>query len=380
MGLPTVAVCVNLDKSYGIGVLRGIKRWIRTHNVWHVFTRNGNPVIHASELVNWSGDGVIAQFGDAHVIEVLRSRKIPLVNVSNRVSGFALPSVHSDDIMVGKIVAEHFLDRGLEHLGFVGYEGFNYAVERLMGYADRCAEANRTVHRCPDPPGWEDYEKTGPVIEQWLREVPKPLGVFAANDMRARHVMFAAQRLGLRVPEDVAVVGVDNDDLQSQLADVPLSSVELATETIGYRAAQILSQLMSGEWVSHAPTLVPPIGVITRQSSDVLASRDPIVAKALEFIQQNSGRELPVTDVVTYTGISRRSLEVRFKKIVGRTLQDEIWRTHIDRAKALLIETELPMPDIARQSGFPNASRLSSVFRRETNTTPTKYRRLYRQY
>ncbi len=379
MGLPNVALIFNTHKSYGRGILRGVKRWARLHRAWNIYTESEHGPLEARDLVGWKGDGVIGQLS-LGVAEDFRERGLAVVSVSNRVRLDGFPAVFTDDIAVGRLAAEHFLERGFKQFAFVGYDGYIYSQQRRQGFADRLAEEGLRCANCEKLPIHEKYEMVQDVLDVFLKELPKPVAVLGANDMRAKQVTQGAYHLGLNVPEEVAVVGVDNDDLQVELAAVPLSSVELATETIGYNAAAVLAQLLAEDWVTPAPMLVPPIGVVMRESSDVMATRDEEVAQALRFIHDNAQRDLQVIEVFAQAGISRRVLEVRFKKAIKRTVQEEIWRAHVERAKGLLIETDLAMPEIAEMTGFPNASRLSAVFRRETSMTPTKYRRLYRQH
>ena len=217
------------------------------------------------------------------------------------------------------------------------------------------------------------------MLAQWLGELPKPIGVMACNDDRGREVLEACRDARLLVPEQIAVVGVDNDELLCDLADPPLSSVALNAETGGYRVAALLDKMMRGQVRRKQTLVVEPLHVIVRRSTDIIALDDADVASALRFLHDNAMRPIGVADVVRHVQLSRRSLEIRFQNAVGRTVHAEIQRVRIERAKQLLIETDLPIPKVAEATGFGSASYLGQVFRQILETTPARFRRKARE-
>jgi LacI family transcriptional regulator len=215
-------------------------------------------------------------------------------------------------------------------------------------------------------------------IKKWIADLPRPVGILAGCDGWGNILSTCARSLGLRVPEDVAIVGVDDEWTTCEITDPPLSSVAIPWELIGRTAAQLAGDAVAGRTTAHRPTMVQPLGVTARRSSDVLAVADPDVAAALATILAHAGRPLTVSQILRAIPTTQRHLEQQFKKVVGRKMIDEIRRVHVEHAKRLLSGTDLPMPMVARKSGFSSSSKLGIAFRRETETTPTEFRRRYR--
>jgi LacI family transcriptional regulator len=209
-----------------------------------------------------------------------------------------------------------------------------------------------------------------------LSGLPKPVAVFACYDNRGQQVLEACRRAGLAVPEDVAVLGVDNDEVLCLLSPPPLSSVILNPRRAGWEAAALLALMMGGEKVSDEPLLIPSIGIATRQSSDILAVGDAKLAAALRYIREHACEGIRVSDVLRHCPMARRALEEKFHRFIGRTPRQEILRVRINRVKELLIGTGLPVGEIAERAGFEPET-LSSVFRQVTNLAPSEYRRRY---
>jgi LacI family transcriptional regulator len=213
-------------------------------------------------------------------------------------------------------------------------------------------------------------------IGRWLLSLPRPVGVMACYDIRARHVLDACRRVGLAVPDQVAVIGVDNDEFLCNLAEPPLSSVAPDTRRTGYEAAALLDRLMSGRERPRGQAIfVEPLGVVARRSTDVLAVGDPDVSAAVRFIREHACQGIAVKDLLARVPLSRRVLEGRFRKLLGRTPHEEIARIRFERVRQLLRETRLPLEEVARRSGFRNAEYLSTAYRREFGTAPSVYRK-----
>ena len=211
-------------------------------------------------------------------------------------------------------------------------------------------------------------------MARWLADLPKPVGLMACNDDRGREVLAACRQAKLRVPEEVAVVGVDNDELLCELSDPPLSSVALGAERAGFEAAALLDQLMAGRSKEPQRLVASALGVVARRSTDLSLHEDPEVAAAVKYIRDNAGRPIRVYDVVAGLGDARRTLEIRFQQALGRSIHAEIQRVRLERARRLLLETDLPLSKIAQASGFSSPSYLAAVFHRHLGVTPVKYR------
>ena len=277
------------------------------------------------------------------------------------------------------MAAEHFLERGYTNFGFFGSSRACYAILRETGFRRRLAQENYVVSSChagylpqlPVPTSWRQIDIR---VRRWLRQLPKPVAIFTSNDIPARDLADMCQQLKLNVPDEVAILGVDNDELICEMTTPPISSIDTPAERIGYEAAAMLDRLMSGEVAPKKPMLLQPLQVITRQSTDTLATNDLAVAAALKFIRQHGGDEISVSDVVQASAQGRRMLECKFRALLGRTILEEIQRMRIEIVKDLLVSTNLSMPAISQRTGFSSAERLSVVFRKVTGVPPSKFR------
>jgi len=250
-------------------------------------------------------------------------------------------------------------------------------ANRLAGFRKTVAEVNADVAVLEGP--WDSssvmtWEEQQNQLCDWLGELPRPVGILSCNDMRGQHVLDACRRIDAAVPEEVSVIGVDNDELICDLCDPPLSSVMPNPQRIGYEAAALLNKLMNGDAPRTSVQLIEPIGVVTRQSTDVLAIDDPLVASAVKYIRHHACDGISVVDVLKHVPVSRSILERRFRKYIGRSPQSEIRSVQLKRVKQLLRETDLPLERIAGLSGYDHPEYMSVVFKRELGITPGQYR------
>jgi LacI family transcriptional regulator len=366
--------------SYYRDIVRGVRAFAESRPRWS-FT----PIAPEPEAVEairpLEHDGLIAHVFTRDLAEALSRLRKPVVNVSGVLPDLAMPRVMADHEQVGRLAAEHFLDRGLRHFGFFGYTAHTFSIGRQEGFRREAGRAgcrvetylsNDPLH--PEPTGlwrWDDG------LERWLVGLPRPVGVLASHDIQGVQLSEACRRAGLRVPDEVALLGVDDDDLFCELARPSLSSVALPGERIGYEAARMLEDLLTGHRrrTPRRTLLLPSPGVVTRQSSDMLAIGDEDVAVALRFIRAHAHGPMGVAEVLGAVAVSRRSLERRFRAALGRGLGEEIRRVRIEKAKALLSGTEMPIAQVATNAGFSETKHLSTVFRRELEVTPTEFRR-----
>ena len=284
----------------------------------------------------------------------------------------------SDQRAIGELAAEHFLERGFTSFAFVGeIHGINWSRERGAAFAARIQRAGVA---CAMYGALSVREKRDWVVERhglsaWLRGLPKPVAVFAAMDARGRQVLDACLTAGLDVPNDVAVLAVDNDELICDSTTPPLSSIELDTDRMGFEAARLLDEAMRHRGKAKRVTRTfAPIKVMARRSTEAVHIADPLVARALEFIWLNAYTPIGVPDIVAHVKVSRRLLELRFRKARAGTLQEELQRTRLKRVKAMLAETNLSVTAIAKACGFTSKSYLGKVFRNAFGITMTRYR------
>jgi LacI family transcriptional regulator len=358
-----VGIIVNNVGGYSRGVIRGVASFAFAR-AWHCHVEGVNATAIRRRLREF--DGLIVQAATASQARMLARSALPAVNVSSALGLSRVPSVVSDDVGVGRMGAEHFLRRGHRRFWFAALDPRQFAVRRFDGFAERLAEAGFDVLRIDSP------RALARAITQRLGD--EAVAVMACNDRAAVAVLDACRGAGVRVPDQVAVLGVDNDDLSQSLADPPLSSVDTARERIGFEAAMTLEQLMAGEAIGTDLRLIPPKDVIVRRSTDALAIDDADVAAAARYIHAHAGRPISVADVARIVPISRRQLERRFEHALGRSMHDEILRCRIDRARRLLSDTDLTLAQVAIASGFRSATYFSVAFAQHAHATPGAYR------
>jgi len=372
---PKVALLIETSSSYGRGLLRGISRYARLHGPWAFFLEPGGQEELPPPLRDWGIDGVITLFRTRRQARRLLATRLPIVDLDFTIPGLVPWGVCNDEAAVARLAAEHLMSRGLRHFGFVGWsapedslwesqrlEAFSSAVE-LGGFPV-------SIYRWPAL-AWGREQKR---LAGWLRRLPKPAGIMASNDQRARHVLEAARLAGLRIPDDLAVIGVDNDETLCELSTPSISSVSLDTDTIGYRGAALLHALMKGRRAPRKPVSVPPLGVVARRSSDLLAMADPAVVDAVRFIDANLSKPIRISDVLTAARLSRKTLELRFRESLGRTPHEELQRRRLDKVKSFLRQTDWPLKQIARATGFTYVEHLHLIFRKRMGMTPTAFR------
>jgi LacI family transcriptional regulator len=323
-------------------------------------------------------DGIIAR-ATKTVAVAARQAGVPLVNVWVNSPVPGLPSVFPDFEASGVIAAEHLLHRGFRHFGYLGYQRDIDSSLQLSGFRSAIRKAGFpcTVYRfartsiAGSAPGWEAFVAN---LEQWIDSWEHPIGLFVCQDLICRLLIDVCRNKGLHISQDVAIVGSHNE---SEICGAPspsLTSIDLGFGQIGYRAAAMLDRLMSGEQPPNTPELVPSAELIPRQSTDVLAANDPVVARALRFISENGHRPIQVKHVAAAVAATRRTLERRFKESIGRSIAGEITRLRIQRAKRRMVETDAAMKEVATDAGFRSADHFYKVFTRVEGVPPSHYR------
>jgi LacI family transcriptional regulator len=357
--LTRIAILFRLLPGYCEGVVRGIAGYARPARPWLFrFIEPGD----ARALRDFAPHGGICCLTAPLAASAVRRSRLPLVNVGIHELAPRLLQVGNDDHAIGAAAARHFLDRGFTRFAFAALGQQPSMARREEGFRATLAQA-----------GHQHRRHVGRDMDGWLRRLPRRSAIFAFNDVAAAQVAERCRALGLRLPEDLALLGADNTESLCLLAWPPLSSVAVAAERIGHEAARLLEDLIAGRG-GHSRFL-PPLGVVTRQSSDLVAVEDPHVAAALRFIAAHAMEPIRVADVVRAVPVARRTLETRFRALLGRSLLGEIQRVHLEWAKHLLLSTTWPMPRIAGACGFGDAKRFTTVFGQVEGTTPLKFRR-----
>jgi len=338
-----------------------------------------DPFIGYAGAGSGSFDGVIGRVGRELGSWASRTRT-PVVNVWTNSPNRTLPRVLVDYAAAGRLVAWHLVDRGFRRFGFLGREADAGARLHLDGFRRVLSSRGLTVEALLVPGELQDVEswiRLQRPLRRWIASWKPPLGVLASSDLLARHLCNACQRAGLRIPDDIAVVGSGNTTLLCDLLEPTISSVDHGFARVGRRAAELLGKMMAGQKPPAKPLLLPPSGLVSRRSSDLFAVDDPSVAGALRAIWAGSGRPLKVASILQDIPTSRRTLERRFREVLGRTIHDEIRRAHVEQAKRLLVESRESLKVVATRAGFSDPQQFSRVFRSAVGLTPQRYRRLH---
>ncbi|ACB73447.1 XylR family transcriptional regulator [Opitutus terrae] len=360
--------------------LQGIVQFERTHRQWSTFLDDeARTARDAGFLRGERWNGVISRHTSPMMVETCRELGIPLVDLNDVPPFPGVPKIRPDNVAIGHRGAEHLLERGFRHFAFCGFAQEGWSCERREGFVEAlklnghsCAvlDVNYPGVITPEWNAAQTRELIG-----WLKQLPKPCGIMACVDVRAFQVLSATQNAGLLVPEEIALVGVNNDTMRCELSYPPLSSVAPNSSHAGYHAAELLDRMLRGDDLGTIDTRIEPLGVVTRLSTDVLAVADKHVAAALSFIRERSCRGITVQDVVTHAAASRSQIEKKFRQFIGRSPQAEIRRVQLTRVKELLLETDLPLKTIASMTGFEHDEYMSVVFKRMTSFSPGQFRK-----
>ena len=381
--IPKVALLVETSRGFGRDLLCGISRYAQLHGPWNFHIKAGDFEQALPRMKQWGGTGIIARIPNERVAKAILEAKLPTIALGlsdeQMLSGSPLSQfseLSSDAVEVASMAANHLIERRFRHFAYVGVDGRAWSQRREREFAAQLKKSGFVPHIYQPPKHSADrvWEKEQSIILDWLQKLPKPVGLFACNDDRGREVLEACRLMNLRVPEDVAVLGVDNDEVFCGLAYPPLSSVALNAETAGYRAAELLDGMMQGLIRKPRRIQVEALGVVTRRSTDIVAVEDEDVASALQYIHREQGRNISVESVVQEVAVSRRNLEKRFRDTIGRTILEEIQITRLERAKRLLLETTYPVSKVAELSGFGTTGYFIQFFQNRVGKTPRKYR------
>lgn len=381
--IPKVALLVETARGFGRDLLRGIARYARLHGPWSFHITPGDYKQAVPRIRQWGGTGIIARIPDRRAAEAILRAGVPTIALGltdeqmEKDSPLAsLSEISSDSVEVSRLAADHLLERGFLQYAYVGSEDRGWSPRRERTFYNYLTQRGFHPHIYRQPKRIQDraWEREQKHLAEWISELPTPIGLFACDDDRGREVLEACTIAGLRVPADIAVVGVDNDEVFCDLANPPLSSVALNAETAGYRAAELLNGMMRGRIRKPRRIRVEALGVVTRRSTEIVAVDDEVVATALEFIRRQNGRDISVEHVVHEAAVSRRILEKRFRQVVGRTILEEIHLVRLERAKRLLVETPYPVSKIAHIAGFGTTGYFIQFFLKRVGKTPRRYR------
>jgi LacI family transcriptional regulator len=378
-----IALIYDARLTYDLKVMTGVAAYLQEGHHYSVYIEESAlKDQRLPDLRSWEGDGIIADFDDPAIARLVTQSRLPVVGFGGGYGWYvegAIPYFYTNNKAIATLAANHLLDRGFKHFAYCGYarspingwsqEREDVFVKYIKKRAGSCAvfqDFQRSNHN------WAAVQRS---LGEWLRKLPKPLGVMAANDNRGRQVLEACRTYKLAVPDDVAVIGVDNDELLCRLSSPPLSSVEQGARRLGYAAAALLDRIMQGRNPRRRHLVIDPTSVVTRQSTDVLAIDDPKVAQAMAFIRDHASDGIKVRQVVGAVAISRSGLETRFASALGYTIRTAIRHTQLERAKRLVSDTDMPLKQVASETGFRSVQHMTTLFLKAFGQTPGKHRR-----
>ena len=375
---PHIALLVETSLASGRDILAGISRYVREHAPWSLYHEaHGLTDSPPSWLKVWRGDGIIARVQSTEMAEVIRSTEAPVVDVLGVAGDATFPLVHVDNRAIGRMAAEHFRERGLRRFGYFGLKEENWSSERFEGFRDAVADLTPEValwessRHSDDSMPWESQVDS---IAEWAKALQRPSGIFLASDQLGPKLLEACRRANLRVPDQIAVVGVDNDETLCEVCAPPLSSIDANHQAVGYEAAGLLAGLLKGSRAPKHPVLVKPRQIVSRLSTNMLAVDDSAIASALRFIRDRGHEGIQVIDVARHAGLSRSVLQRRFRAMLSRSVHDEILTAKIKRAEQLLLGSRLPLATVAIRAGFNHLEYMGAVLKARTGMTPGEVR------
>ncbi len=376
-----IVLLVETSREFGRQLICGIARYSRINGPWSFYREPTGLRSSIPKLTNWGADGIIMR--NSLIKKELLDLKLPTILVlhdTNRPD--YLPAVVTDSQAIAKLASEHLISKGFKYFAFCGFDNYEWSNARKFHFKKFIEETGYHVYVYDQPSknkilNWKNEQVR---VLNWLKSLPKPIGIMTCNDDRGQHILEVCKLVGLKVPEDVSVVGVDNDPMICEVGDPPLTSIALNVEPAGYATAQLLDELINGKKMCGQEILVTATHLVQRQSTDILAVNDPEVAKAIRFIKQNAKNKLPVNEVVKNTYLNRRSLELRFRKTIHRSIQQEIRHVRVEWISKLLLETDLPISEITSLFNFTDVEHISRYFKKEKGMGLKEFRKLHRPF
>ncbi|MBN2425423.1 MAG: DNA-binding transcriptional regulator [Calditrichaceae bacterium] len=381
--LPRVLLLLETSRAFGRELLYGIARYSRLHGPWAFYREHRGLTTAIPRIKNWQANGIIMR--NSSITRQLIGLNIPTILAIHNVKAANdpdwpdyLPTLTTDNKNISRMAAEHLLHRGFKNYAYCGFDEFLWSKDRGGHFKKILDERNYRVHYYPYSLKYKSWDTELPYMVKWLNRLPKPVGIMTCNDDRGQQVIEACKQAGLDVPEEVSIIGVDNDALFCELCDPPLTSVALNIEQGGYMAAELLNRLMQGEAMKGQQIVLSPTHIVRRQSTDILSMDDKEVTAAIRYIRQNARECIKVDDVVNATALSRRSLELRFRKTLSRSIQKEIQRIRAELIAQMLIETEMSISEIASSLKFADIEHISRYFRKEKGMGLREFRKMHR--
>ncbi len=365
-----IALYLGLNDFYDHGIAKGVVRYARRNPGWRLYGY-GWMFRPLADLGAWEGDGVVGRIEGKREARALAGLGVPVVDVAGAYPQFGFAQVSNDDRLTGEQAGRHLASLGFDRYAFCGVSGVRWSEARKEGFL--ASVGRRSVPSFERPLAWWERIEDFSGLASWVASLEPPLAVFACNDSAGLKLTELCRKTGVAVPDALAILGVDNEDILCELSSPPLSSIMLDCERIGYEAASLLDELSSG--APSRSRLVSPRETIERESTRTFSCGDPAVAKAVVAIRAEAHRGLTVSELSKRVSASRRSLEGKFRRYLGRTVHEEIVRSRLSRAKLLLHSTTLPIRSIASESGFGSLQRFHETFKKTEGRSPNAFRK-----
>lgn len=368
-----VAILAGTTRDWNRNLIRGILAYSNRHTPWNIWTRPNNGLFHALPE-GWSGQGLIARISTPELADKIIESGLPVVNIGKvLVPGFPAPTLRSDDTISARMAVEHFAERNLTNLIVIGPLDRPSPAAYMRAFQ---TEATSQGYPC-EIHSAHDLINGSPELKIWLKKIPKPSGILTMGHILGKRLLEYCRQEEISVPYDVAVLSSNYDALMCNTCYPALSGIICPTEQIGYKAAELLEQMMNGEAVSYDTIHFPPLGIENRMSSDTLAVDDPPLVKVIESIRKRAFEPIALKDILNEVPMARRTLDYKFKKTLGHSPAEEIRKLRINKARKMLAQTDLPMQFIAEACGYANYNYLTQVFKQNTGMTPSEYRKQF---
>ena len=375
-----VVLLLETSRAFGRQLISGVVRYSRLNSPWLFYKEPIDLKSSIPNLTGWKPDGIIMR--DTLITKELLKLKIPTIFAPHG-SEYPrnIPVIITDSSSIAKMASDHFIEKGFKNLAFCGYDSFEWSEQRKSYFNRFNNEAGFRTYNYVSSKRFRpnDWEKEQQHVCRWIKDLPKPIGIFACNDDRGLQILDVCKLINLKVPEDVAVIGVDNDLMVCEFGYPPLSSIALNIESAGFEAAKLLDKMMSsGNKMKGRKIIATSNIIVQRQSSDILAVNDKEVAQAIQFIKNNVKNKIRIKDMLRTAGIGRRALEKRFRNTIHRTIYHEIQQVRIESILKLLIETDLPISQITSLYNFTDVEHISRFFKKEKGMSLREYRKIHK--
>lgn len=384
-----VALLIESSRAYGREICLGVAEYARQHGEWNFVIQEHDLRKGVPEWIkNWEGDGILCRIFDKELEDALAKLPCPVIDTYGQARNPAIPFLDSDASAIAEMAARFFVDAAFKHYAFCGFPGLWFSDDRCAAFEKMMSRFGAKVDCYTPPRAWTSADVAqrealhpdgSKELAEWVSSLPQGTAILACNDIRAQQLIRVAARCNRRIPEDLAVMGVDDDEVICELTNPRLTSIRPDARTLGYTAAHWLHLQMQGRELPYRNLRIPPIRINERASTDIIASEDELFVSAVRYIRNHVQEGIDVSKVVAHSNRSRSSLESRFKRYLGRSIKEEITRARIARANILLRETSLTLQEVAEACGFATASHFSRIFKQSEGITPGTLRASSRQ-